>query len=323
VNQWADSDRAEALFREALTIDPDFARARGGLCVVYLDRMSFAPQRTEQARRDMDLVVEEALARAPEHWTTHLAHGNLLATRHDWLGADGAFVRMKALAPPSDSNCPFSFGMFLGNVGRSAEALAETARAAAADPLSLRVSGRLQQDLYVMGRSEDARAEYERTLALTGNREPAEHLALMRIWDAGDSGPTAAQFRRFLDHLVFPVPILHQVCALIDRPSAAVDLLRSAFSDPAYQDAARQMVLSWYLARFGGAPLAIAAMRRAYLDLGGSYLVGMWFPFMREVRKLPDFKVLLRDLGIYDYWRKSGKWGDFARPRGTDDFEVW
>ena len=63
--------------------------------------------------------------------------------------------------------------------------------------------------------------------------------------------------------------------------------------------------------------------RRAYLDLSGSYLVGMWFPFMREVRKLPDFKVLLRDLGIYDYWRKSGKWGDFARPLGADDFEVW
>ena len=25
----------------------------------------------------------------------------------------------------------------------------------------------------------------------------------------------------------------------------------------------------------------------------------------------------------WSVWRKSGKWGDFARPLGADDFEVW
>jgi hypothetical protein len=31
----------------------------------------------------------------------------------------------------------------------------------------------------------------------------------------------------------------------------------------------------------------------------------------------------VRELGLVDYWRASGKWGDFARPVGTDDFECW
>jgi hypothetical protein len=30
----------------------------------------------------------------------------------------------------------------------------------------------------------------------------------------------------------------------------------------------------------------------------------------------------VRDLGFVDYWRKTGKWSDFARPKGDDDFEI-
>jgi hypothetical protein len=48
----------------------------------------------------------------------------------------------------------------------------------------------------------------------------------------------------------------------------------------------------------------------------------MWLPVLRNARQTQSFKQLIRDLGIYDYWRASGKWGDFARPRGADDFEI-
>jgi len=47
-----------------------------------------------------------------------------------------------------------------------------------------------------------------------------------------------------------------------------------------------------------------------------------WRRHCREVRKLPAFKQFIRDLGIYDSWRQSGNWGDFARPLGDDDFEI-
>ena len=39
--------------------------------------------------------------------------------------------------------------------------------------------------------------------------------------------------------------------------------------------------------------------------------------------RLSDRYEIVRELGLYDYWRKSGKWGDFVRPRGDDDFEVF
>ena len=47
-----------------------------------------------------------------------------------------------------------------------------------------------------------------------------------------------------------------------------------------------------------------------------------WRPLMREVRRLPGFKDLVRKLGVADYWRKSGNWGDYCRPVGEDDFEC-
>ncbi len=318
----AESDRAEALFREALALDPGFARARAGLCTVYLYRRSFAPERDDRTLRDMASMAQEALALAPDHWSTHLVNGVWLSQRREWLGADSAFARMKALAPPSDSLGLLYLSNFLTIVGRTAEALAGFTMACTADPLSLPASMVLQIHLYVAGRVDEARAEYERTLGLAGNRAPEEHTALMRIWDTGNVERTRVQFRRYLECAALPMQVLYDVLALLDQPAAGLARIRQAFDDDAYQDSARMMVLSWYAARLGDAPLAVAAMRRSYVERNGNNLAPMWFPFLREARRLPAFKTLLRDLGIYDYWRRSGKWGDFARPLGDDDFEV-
>ena len=36
----------------------------------------------------------------------------------------------------------------------------------------------------------------------------------------------------------------------------------------------------------------------------------------------PRFKELMREAGLADYWRQSGKWADFCRPVGEDDLEC-
>jgi hypothetical protein len=55
----------------------------------------------------------------------------------------------------------------------------------------------------------------------------------------------------------------------------------------------------------------------------GIYLVSLWSPLMTEMRKLPGFKELVREVGLVTYWRTTGEWGEFARPKGADDFECW
>jgi hypothetical protein len=46
----------------------------------------------------------------------------------------------------------------------------------------------------------------------------------------------------------------------------------------------------------------------------------IWSPLNRGIRQLPAFKNWAREIGLYDYWRASGKWSDFCRPVGDDDF---
>lgn len=223
---------------------------------------------THAREREMAAMVQEALALAPDRWGTHVVNGAWRTTRRDWLGADSAFANTKALAPPSDLLCPYYVGYFLQGVGRCADAAAEYSRGCAADPLSLITLQQVQQAPYILDRVEEARADYERTLSLAGNREPAEHTALMWIWDTGDTGALGCNFAGFC--------------------SAGLSQCRCCTR------CSRFSMSHW--------PHSIGSVRLS--------------------TTLPVFKWLLRDLGIYDYWRRSGKWGDFARPLGEDDFEI-
>ena len=41
------------------------------------------------------------------------------------------------------------------------------------------------------------------------------------------------------------------------------------------------------------------------------YLAFLWQPLLRDVRKLPAFKVFVHDLGLVEYWRADG-WSDLS-----------
>jgi TolB-like protein len=318
----ADFRRAIDSLRQVLDIDPDFAAVRGDLIHTYVWYHSLAPETRDETFKEIELVAQEAMARAPDHWASQFAFAAVLTTRRDWAGAAFAYDRALATAPPSESAILFRLSGSLNGTGRLQEAAALLEAARASDPLSVQISFVLQDTLYVVGRAEEARREYERALGLPGVRDPREHSALHRIWDTGDVEQTKAQFRRYLDNQALPMPTLVKVLEHFDQPSAALEVIRKGFDDPANQDGMRMMFLAWYAARFGDDELAAKALRRCFLDWGGIYPIALWYPCLARVRRTPAFKQLVRDLGLYDYWRASGNWGDFVRPLGDDDFEI-
>jgi adenylate cyclase len=311
---------ADAL-RGVLSIDPGFAAVHGHMALAYSLYGSLAPERRREMLEDFEALVREATERAPDHWATHLAAGTLFDIRQDWAAAEAAYDRARASAPPSEPGIGFRLAVLLNAMGRRQEALACIQAACAADPLSAQISFVLLDTYYLLGRADDARREYERTLFLPGVREPRENSVLQQVWDTGDIEKTRLQFRRYLDNQALDIPVLEKVLEVIDQPAAALELLRAAIQDPANHDGMRSMFLSWYAARFGDDALAMDALRRGFAD-GNGYAVGMWYPCLARVRQTPAFKQFVRDLGLYDYWRDSGHWGDFARPVGDDDFEV-
>ncbi len=48
-------------------------------------------------------------------------------------------------------------------------------------------------------------------------------------------------------------------------------------------------------------------------------LAAVWYPVMSEVRRLPEFKKLVAELNLVEYWRAYG-WADACRPVGDNDF---
>jgi adenylate cyclase len=309
--------------RQVLEIDPDFALARGALATVYAYLENFAPESLPQLRKERDALADEAMRRAPDHWTTHLLNGVRQADRLDWTQTMAALEKALALAPSSEVEARWFAGQHLGNVGRVREWIGVLEAARAADPLSTVLSPHLQMAYFIDGRDADSRAEYDRTLDLSGMREIPEHTALFREWDTEDAEATQASFKRYLDMQSVRIPFLARCLELLDTPAAALELAREALDDPANQDATRMMIIGIQAGLYGDeGTVGVEAFRRALLGFGFYAKFMIWWPSLKRARRTPQFKQLVRDLRLYDYWRASGNWGDFARPVGDDDFEI-
>jgi hypothetical protein len=109
--------------------------------------------------------------------------------------------------------------------------------------------------------------------------------------------------------------------SLLDNPEAATAELRRVFKNPTYQNSFTHMVIAFYASYFGDHALALDIFRE--LRKANAYtMVEMWRPMHKPMRQLPGFKDLLRDMGLVDYWRATGNWGDYVHPVGDDDFEC-
>jgi hypothetical protein len=192
-----------------------------------------------------------------------------------------------------------------------------------ADPLSLLASGGLQAGCDFAGQPEAAQAEYERSKDLPGDREIPEHYALFRALGRGDQAAARDLALRTGACESVPVKGLGELTDVLDDPQGMLARLRRVSADPVNQDITRQYKVACWATLLGDLELAVAALRRSNVDLVGGRYPAMWAPALGPARRTEGFKAILRDLGLSDYWRTSGEWGDFARPVGEDDFECW
>jgi len=315
--------RAIEVYRQALALDPDFAPAWAGLARALSRAIVNAAGDRTQALKDREEAFSRALALAPDAWSTQLSLAGQLTTQRAWTSAELAYARTRELAPASEPSVLSGLGYFLAEVGRSRESVGLVRSALRAEPLSLEASIIVQIMLDNVSEHAEAQAEYERSKDLAGDRAIAEWWALKRCWWRGDDAARVRQqFVRYLSYESLILPVFRDLVEALVDPAAALALIRSAHDDPAYQDASRQSVLSSCAARYGDQDLALAAMRRSLFDLNSVTRLWIWEPTFAKLREDPRFKDVLRDLGLVDYWRSSGKCGDLVRPAGDDDFEV-
>ena len=115
------------------------------------------------------------------------------------------------------------------------------------------------------------------------------------------------------------------MAGLLDDPHAALVRLRQFYTDPHFVHQALPIsILAQWAAYFGDPAFALellhGALHRSSPNVNLTIPETIWRPLERDMRRLPAFKDLVRELGLVDYWQTTGNWGDFCRPVGQGDF---
>jgi TolB-like protein len=313
--------RAVALFREALALDPRFVQGWSGLGGAYMALATYDPAVAEDSLKRADEAFERIKAIAPESWTVHSLEGAQLgAIRGDWIGAEKAFQRaIDLVGEETVAAQNFGYSIWLLTVGRIDQAIKGFQCFYRRDPLASNRA--LQIALDCAGRYDEAEAEYKRDLAKPADPTLAEHYAFLRCLAQRDVGGAKSHLSHILALGPSLMPVPRELLPSFDDKEAALAIIRKHFGDPVYQKGLAVGVLANLAAYFGDDHLALESLRRAAIGRRTG-IIEAWHPLFARVRKAEGFKQFARDVGLYDYWRKTGHWGDYARPLGDDDFEI-
>ena len=305
-----------AQLERATSIDPNFATAWAWQTITY-HRAGFFPDRGQP---EMIAKANRAAARAyelaPEESWVLVASALASMSEFHWAAAEEKFARARAAATGSENPWACS-GCFALTVGRTDDALTFLQEAQDADPLFAANVLQVSYAHEIRGEFDLADADNEAARNLDG-AEPS--LGFRRMFLAF-SRRDPALIR------VSAVPetswyALHQqLSAELDRPEKALAELRGVLKDKRTGVHSGWGIKPAIWAAYLGDPrLAFELIHRVSLDT--TYTRIVWAPFFSDMRRLPEFKALMTELKLVDFWRTSGKWGDFCKPVGADDFEC-
>jgi hypothetical protein len=116
-------------------------------------------------------------------------------------------------------------------------------------------------------------------------------------------------------------PINATMIAGPDGTEAALRELRRLYADRSVSGPpSRRRDIALWAAHFGDASFALDVMRSAVTEQGGQAMY-LWLPQFKQMRQLPEFRTLLREIGIVAYWQEYG-WPPICRPVRGDDFKC-
>ena len=330
-DRWdAEHDRQRVqLAREAVAFDPNFVLAWDALATSLRGLANEVDDtQAEQLRAEAAKIRARIAQLAPDHWSVKRERAYTLWREGKRAEAIAVAREMMEGGPLTfDHAVPYANLMFAA--GHLEEAVAVDEQIRAIEPVMFH-SRSLQWDYIAVRRYDQSDAEYRRGLALEGSQFDPTWVAFLRMLARKDADPKALRdlHRQLLQDVEAPdLPFFRDLGAVLHDRKAMLAFLRNASANSAY----RGLSEIWLLAdALGEADLAAAALREdmerrkgfkeGHMDWG-SYL-SFWLAPYSSLRAHPEFKSLLIETGLADYWRQTGNWGDGCKPVGADDFQC-
>lgn len=314
--RWQDSPEgnrgAIGDLEQALALAPDFTAAWAYVSESHTVAVYYDPEHAAEHLVLGERAARRALELDPELGVAHAALGFALSLKPDWVGGEAEYREaLRRHVPMADlSNRAYSLLLLsVGNFTRAREFLEEGRRVEPWNTIELRF---LVLDYAYLGEWELALAQYD-----TGSR-------VFKEWRQIDSLVPLMVDHNDLERahaMSIPGSIHAAMLASLDDPQAGLGELRRLYTDPvASKLPNNRRDIAVLAAQFGDPGLALDALRSALRDQPGQ-TVYLWLPQFKEMRRLPAFEALLRELGIVAYWQKYG-WPAICRPVRDDDFEC-
>lgn len=311
-----------AHLERAVQLDPNYLTAWIWLIDAYT-RQLFSVDQREAARKRQTDAIAHVVSIAPDSQFARIAQSYGALVKPDLVEA-GQLLSASLGAPSSIGwRTRLRYGQFLGLTGRGKDAVPVLQQVHADDPLDLFAWQVLAGAYGGAGDFEKAASERAALLAQSGGGTLIERsLGMGSAMQRGDHEAVLQELRAYqsIDPHLGPVLWRHRDNLAAAVPELAATLRNDSLNRDIYL-ATRVAAWAGYL----GAPdVALEAMKSAArLGLSLETWAGqIWSPTFAEARRMPGFKGLARELGLVDYWRATGNWGDFCKPVGNDDFEC-
>lgn len=322
------------LAREMVALDPQ--------CVLCWDALAaslvamareIGGSRGDQLRAEA-LQVRKRIARsAPDSWVARRDRSNAL-WREGKRAEAIALAKQIVDSGPLNKERAWDYAYMIYAVGHLDETVALVEQVRAVEPMALFLSRDLQYDYTAARRYQDAEAEYQRGKVLEGSQVEPDYVAFVRHLAGerpGGPGELHELHRRLLQQgKDFDTPFFRGLGEVLGDREAMLALVRRVLEGEAGADENTVYVALNVADALGDAELAAAALRR-YLEAQPGFeegalaqhpYVAFWNAPFSGLRAHPEFKRLLVETGVADYWRQSGRWGDGCGPVGNDDFQC-
>src|SRR3954447_7652511 len=164
--------QASDSFRQAVELDPDFAKAWGALAITDFLLPAYNLDSFEAAVPRADAAAQRALSLDPNTSSAYVAIGVGNTFRCRWPEAEAAFRQALQLAP-GDAEAVNQYAQYLSTTGQLEAALGQIERAQQLDPLSSIIGVVHSGALAALRRDEAATAQLESVLTANPEFSPA------------------------------------------------------------------------------------------------------------------------------------------------------
>jgi hypothetical protein len=202
----------------------------------------------------------------------------------------------------------------LMRTGRAEAAIRNYSKAQVAERYPVTWSG-LAQNAYLATKRFSTVAEN------ISDRPEADYLRYLLAINQGDIAVLEAAIRSLPASSVQAIELFTPLLGALESPNEALLLLRSVHANTATVWPSKYHDIALLAAFYDDPDFALEVFAKEARLTTVRY-GAFWYPVMSDVRQLPAFKELMKDVNLVEYWRRHG-WPDHCRPLGENDFECF